>query len=269
MTTNEKFFTKFSNGVKFPLIGYGTWLSDNPETLEKCLRVALDAGYRYIDTAYLYKNEHVIGEVLEEYYKAGKFKREDIFLTTKLPLQGHVPEDAEYFIQYSLKALKTDYIDLYLIHNACCAKMDPNTKEPIEAEPEILEPNNVPHIDTWRVLEKYYKQGTFRAIGVSNFTVPQLEDLYNKAEVKPQNLQVELHIFSRRRALVEFCEKHNITVTSYATLGSPARKTGFIKNFDDKWPEADCLNHPLVQELSQKYKKTPAQVRTCIRLSNK
>ncbi|CAD5231218.1 unnamed protein product [Bursaphelenchus xylophilus] len=260
MTTNEKFFTKFSNGVKFPLIGYGTWLSDNPETLEKCLRVALDAGYRYIDTAYLYKNEHVIGEVLEEYYKAGKFKREDIFLTTKLPLQGHVPEDAEYFIQYSLKALKTDYIDLYLIHNACCAKMDPNTKEPIEAEPEILEPNNVPHIDTWRVLEKYYKQGTFRAIGVSNFTVPQLEDLYNKAEVKPQNLQVELHIFSRRRALVEFCEKHNITVTSYATLGSPARKTGFIKNFDDKWPEADCLNHPLVQELSQKYKKTPAQI---------
>ncbi|KHJ76528.1 hypothetical protein OESDEN_23852 [Oesophagostomum dentatum] len=92
------------------------WLSINETELTAVLNAALDNGYRLIDTAYLYGNEAIIGKTLKDYFKTGKLKREDVFITTKLPPSAHAPEDVEKCVDIQLKALQVDYIDLYLIH---------------------------------------------------------------------------------------------------------------------------------------------------------
>ncbi|KAI1720524.1 aldo/keto reductase family domain-containing protein [Ditylenchus destructor] len=241
-----------SNGVKLPLFGLGTWLANDASQLKVALRAALDAGYRYIDTAALYKNEDVIGEVLQEYYNAGKFKREDVFITTKLPFYGH--SHVDQFLKKSLENLKTDYIDLYLVHTPLPTKVKADLSQPeADAEGKFV-PELVPLIDTWRAVEKQYKSGTVKAIGVSNFNEKQLQELYNQAEIKPQNLQVECHILFPQNELVALCKKLNISVTSYGTLGSPgsiAIRAG---------PDGNLFSHPLVVELAKKHNKTPAQI---------
>jgi alcohol dehydrogenase (NADP+) len=236
-----------SNGKKLPLLGLGTWLATDEKQLDSALRAALDCGYRYIDTAEIYKNEHVIGAVVEEYIKNGKFKREDIFITTKLPLYGH--DDPEKYIKQSLEKLRTDYIDLYLIH------------APIPFDSFKREggsnPVLIPHIETWKTLEKFYNDGKLKSIGLSNFNEQQIQELYDQATIKPQNLQVECHILFQQEELFEFCKKLNITFTAYAPIGSPGRKA---VQKGDSFIDESPMEHPLVKKLAEKYKKTPAQI---------
>uniref|UniRef100_A0A7E4VHY2 Aldo_ket_red domain-containing protein n=1 Tax=Panagrellus redivivus TaxID=6233 RepID=A0A7E4VHY2_PANRE len=201
--------------------------------LTNALRAAFDAGYRYIDTAEIYANEQVVGAVLKEYIDAGKLKREDVFITTKLPFYGH--DNPSYFIEQSLKKLQTDYIDLYLIHSPLPMKkinegeaipegVTPFVrKSPGTGETVTLIPNLYPFIDTWRVLEKYYNDGKLKALGVSNFNEEQLQGLYDQATVKPQNIQVECHILFQQKSLFNLCKKLNITLTAYGPIGSPGR----------------------------------------------
>jgi alcohol dehydrogenase (NADP+) len=251
---------KQSNGTELPLLGLGTWQSTDEEQFKTALRAALDGGYRYIDTAYVYQNEHIIGEVLQEYYDANKLKRSDLWITTKLPFHHHRPEHVPKAIEHSLKALKTDYIDLYLIHSPTPFKLDETTKQSATDANGKMIPDLVPLIDTWRVFEQYNKKGVLRSIGLSNFNAEQIKDLHGKAEVKPQNLQVEIHILHPQRELVKLCKELNISVTSYGTLGSPGRKAAFQRMGSNDQPEADCLGHPLVVELAKKHNKTPAQI---------
>jgi alcohol dehydrogenase (NADP+) len=236
-----------SNGKKLPLLGLGTWLATDEKELDTALRTALDVGYRYIDTAEIYKNEHVIGAVVEEYIKNGKLKREDIFITTKLPLYGH--DDPEKYIKQSLEKLRTDYIDLYLIHAPC--PFDSFSRE------GGMNPVLIPHIETWKVLEKFYNDGKLKSIGISNFNKKQIQELYDQATIKPQNLQVECHIFLKQKELFELCKKLNITFTAYAPIGSPGRKAVQKgESFVDEKP----MEHPLTKKLAEKYKKSPAQI---------
>jgi len=256
----DDYHVKLSNGLVYPLVGYGTWQATDVEQLKSALRVALDTGYRYIDTASLYQNEHIIGEVLQEYYDSGKLKRKDLFIVSKLPSQGHHKEDVEYFINDTLKKLRTEYLDMYLIHNACPMQKNPDMT-PKWINHGLSAPDSVPHIETWRELEKHYNKGTLKSIGISNFSIKQLQDLYDQATVKPQNLQIELHVYHRRREIVDLCRKLNISVTSYATLGSPGRLEDFRKlDPTRQWPSRDLLHHPLVVELAKKYNKTSAQI---------
>uniref|UniRef100_A0AC35GFJ5 NADP-dependent oxidoreductase domain-containing protein n=1 Tax=Panagrolaimus sp. PS1159 TaxID=55785 RepID=A0AC35GFJ5_9BILA len=108
----------FSNGIKFPQLGLGTWQNtDHPEAI----KTALDLGYRLIDTAFLYNNEKMIGNALKEYFENGNLKRKDIFIGSKLPWYAHKPEDE--FITRQLENMQTNYFDLYLIHSSMCAKV--------------------------------------------------------------------------------------------------------------------------------------------------
>ncbi|GMT09639.1 hypothetical protein PFISCL1PPCAC_936, partial [Pristionchus fissidentatus] len=188
-----------NTGAKLPLFGLGTWTAMNADELKVALRVALDAGYRLIDTAEIYTNEHVIGEILEEYFKEGKLKREEIFITTKLPFYSMQPAEAEASIKKQLASLRVDYIDLYLVHCPLAMKLAgavyPNIGQPVHED--------INHIDTWRVLEKYYKSGQLKALGVSNFNSRQLQALYDKAEIKPANLQILLrHLIHREISVI-------------------------------------------------------------------
>ncbi|KAH7680246.1 oxidoreductasealdo/keto reductase family protein [Aphelenchoides avenae] len=180
---------KQANGTEIPVLGLGTWQASDPEQLKTALRTAFDIGYRYIDTAIAYGNEAPIGEVIEEYIKEGKFKRADLFITTKLPGQFHRPELAKKAIEDSLKNLRTDYIDLYLLHSPMALKPDGKGGSERDADGKAV-PDLIPTLDTWRALEDAVKAGKLKSIGVSNFTVKQLQDLYDKAEIKPQNHQV-------------------------------------------------------------------------------
>ncbi|KAI6206321.1 Aldo-ket-red domain-containing protein [Aphelenchoides besseyi] len=249
---------KLANGNQMPLIGLGTWLASNPNELKDAVRVALDSGYKHIDTATMYHNEGPIGEVLQEFYDAGKLKRQDIFLTTKLPFEAHDPALAEKVIERSLKNLRTDYIDLYLVHTPVPFKPNAQGDGPeMDSEKRFI-PIDVPIIDTWRVVERYYKKGVFKAIGVSNFNAQQLQELYDKAEIKPMNLQVEFHVLWPQKDLLALCKKLGVVMTSYATIGSPGRGASPIPN--DVLVSGDCMNQAAVQELAKKYNKTPAQI---------
>ncbi|KAH7721241.1 oxidoreductasealdo/keto reductase family protein [Aphelenchoides avenae] len=252
---------KQSNGTEIPVLGLGTWQATDPEQVKTALRAAFDTGYRYIDTAIAYGNEVVIGEVVEEYIKAGKLKRSELFITTKLPGNLHQPDAAKQAIEDSLKNLRVDYIDLYLLHSAMAVKRNADGSWAFDADGKPI-PDLVSTLDTWRVLEAAYKAGKLKSIGVSNFTVKQLQDLYDKAEIKPHNHQIEIHIYLQQKELVDLSKMLGLTVTSYSTMGSPGRFEAF-KRFGERGasqPHADVLGHPLVKELSQKYNKTPAQI---------
>uniref|UniRef100_A0AC34FC14 NADP-dependent oxidoreductase domain-containing protein n=1 Tax=Panagrolaimus sp. ES5 TaxID=591445 RepID=A0AC34FC14_9BILA len=241
---------KMHNGIEIPIIGLGTATNlENPNVneLKTAFRAAIDAGYRAFDTAAAYQNEHIIGEFLEELFKEGNIKRSDVYITTKLWPTEFRPMNVEKSIKSSLEKLRLDYIDLFLLHGPT----------PVKEEDGKYVTDLVPHIGTWHVLEKYYKAGTFKAIGISNFTIPQMEDLIQKAEVKPHNLQVECHACFPQYELHEFCKKNDITFTSFATLGSPTRN-----QYDPtaNWGDASPMELPSVKEMAEKYKKSPGQI---------
>ncbi|KHJ95061.1 oxidoreductase, aldo/keto reductase family protein [Oesophagostomum dentatum] len=234
-----------SNGVEMPQVGLGTWQS-TPEEVKAAVKTAIETGYRLIDTAAVYDNEEEIGEAIQELIEEGKIKREDLFITTKLFGGNLHPKDAEPGIRESLRRLKLDYVDLYLAHVPTC-----------------FNDKSVTVTDVWKGLEGIYKKGLAKSIGVSNFTGEQIERVMKVAEVPIHNLQVELHLYWPQHELQEICKKHNISITSYATLGSPGR-TNFSVLADGtklEWaPAPNDLDDPNVKKLAEKYGKTPAQI---------
>uniref|UniRef100_A0AC34FFC2 NADP-dependent oxidoreductase domain-containing protein n=1 Tax=Panagrolaimus sp. ES5 TaxID=591445 RepID=A0AC34FFC2_9BILA len=231
---------KMSNGIELPLFGYGTWQAKDEEELEKALTVALENGYRLIDTAFVYGNEEIIGKTLQNFYDSGKLQRSDVFITTKLPPFFHRNDDVEKCLNEQLKALKTDYIDLYLIHSPCPCKKDPEKPMFYFDSNGMIVEEAVDHLETWKAMERLNKAGKVRSI-----------------EIQPHNLQVECHILFPQNELFDFCKSKGITFTAYAPLGSPSRQN-FLPNTE--WPEGDVLHHPKVLEISKKYNKTPAQI---------
>jgi len=244
--------TKMSNCVDLPLFGLGTWQAKDDAELKAALENAINAGYRYIDTAQIYGNEDIIGEFFEEKFKNGQLCRSDIFITTKLAPVNHQPEKAEKAILKSLENLRTDYIDLFLIHMPFPMETVVFTEDGIDSSQSKTD--TTPLIDTWRVLEKYYNLGKLKAIGISNFNQKQIQELYDQAEIKPHNIQVECHILRPQHELEEFCKKLLITGTSYSTIGSPGRG-----KYGDTL-DVEPMEVPLVLELAKKYNKTPAQI---------
>ncbi|MFX0094819.1 MAG: aldo/keto reductase [Candidatus Hodarchaeota archaeon] len=179
-----------NNGVKIPILGLGTW-QIRGNIVEKTILWALEAGYRHIDTAWVYSNEKRIGNAIK---KSG-IDREDIFITTKLWNSDHGHDKPLKAIDKSLKNLDLDYLDLYLIH------------WPV--------PGN---IETWKVMEKILKDGKARAIGVSNFLIHYLEQLLPEAEVIPTVNQVEFTPYLYLKDLHAYCEKNNIKIEAYSPL---------------------------------------------------
>ncbi|KAI6224015.1 alcohol dehydrogenase [Aphelenchoides besseyi] len=248
-----------SNGVKMPIFGLGTWqvgvrneiqayqhLQANEGEVAAALRVALENGYRLIDTATAYQNEAEIGAVLQEFFKAGKLKREDVFITTKLFWNSNREEDVEPSIRQSLKALQLDYIDLYLIHTPAGLMKDMSKVD-----------NSVKLEDVWRGMEKIYDKKLARAIGVSNANAEQLERVQKSARIPIHNNQVECHLLFNQEALLKVQKRLNISMTAYAPIGSPARKDRLLLQ-RQKHPSP--LENSLVKKLAEKHSKTPAQI---------
>lgn len=189
-----------NNGTEIPEIGFGTW--QMTEGVKKTVKTALKAGYTHIDTADIYGNEAQIGEAIEE----SGIDRKTLYLTTKIWNSNRSAAGVQQSVEQSLKKLRTDYIDLLLIHWPANEKQFTNWKD-INAE-------------TWKAMEKLTKCGTVRSIGVSNFLVPHLTALLETAEVVPAVDQIEFHPGYTQSETVEFCREEGIVIEAWSPIGS-------------------------------------------------
>uniref|UniRef100_A0A0K0DWA2 Aldo_ket_red domain-containing protein n=1 Tax=Strongyloides stercoralis TaxID=6248 RepID=A0A0K0DWA2_STRER len=236
---------KLSNGLSMPLLGLGTWQAQSSE-MEKALKIALNNGYRLIDTAKIYQNETIIGKVLKDYFSSGKLVRDEIFVTTKLWCTHNKPTFIESELRNSLKRLQLDYVDLYLIHFPTCFN-NSGTKFDTTVTVE----------DTWRGMEKVYEKGLTKAIGVSNFSNEQIERIMKIAKIPIHNSQVEVYLYWPQYEHQEVCKKYNISLTAYAPIGSPGR----VNYTGINWGKTiNVLEDNIVLEMAKKYNRTPAQI---------
>ncbi|KAF8960310.1 Aldo/keto reductase [Flammula alnicola] len=220
---------KLNTGAEMPTLGLGTWKS-RPGEVEHAVEFALKDGYKHIDTATAYANEAEVGEGII----ASGVPRESIFLTTKLNNNDH--GRVEQALEQSLKDLKTDYLDLWLIHWP--APMVENLSGP---------DRSIDWLDTWKKMEKVYKEHPekVKAIGVSNFCVEYLERLVANSEIIPAVNQIELHPACIQEDIVDFCRSKGIVVTAYSPLGSN---------------DSPLLTNPIVTKLAEKYKVQPTNI---------
>jgi len=214
-----------NNGVKIPCIGFGTWTITDRDVCIAAVRDALNAGYRHIDTAQAYQNEAFVGEAIAN----SNIKREEIFITSKLSNKVRGYDETLQSIDQSLKDLKVDYLDLFLIHW----------------------PNPIAFRDNWetmnarsyRAMEDACKQGKIRAIGISNFRKTHIDELMKTATIKPVINQIELHPSLLQEERVKECHEMDMLIEAYSPLGQS--KLIEKKEFDD---------------LSKKYNKQTAQI---------
>ena len=221
-----------SNGVGIPILGFGTYKMEDDEIVLNSVREAIKTGYRHIDTASFYKNEENVGNGIREGLKHTGLKRKDIFVTTKVWNTEQGYENTLNAFNNSLQRLNMDYVDLYLIHW-------PVTKDYADTWQSRIK-------ETWKAMEKLYKEGKIRAIGVSNFLVHHLEELMSNCEIEPMVNQIEFHPGHNQKETVEFCKKHEIVVEAWSPLGR-----GVI------------LENEFLSEIAKRYNKTIAQI--CIR----
>jgi len=243
---------QLGNGFSIPLLGLGTWKS-KPGEVKAAVEAAIDCGYRHIDCAYVYGNEKEIGEALQKKFEEG-LDRKDLFVTSKLWNTKHSSEDVRPALMNTLKDLRLDYLDLYLIHWPI-GWQSGDVVFPKDADGNLVY-SEVDYKETWPELEKCVDDGLVRGIGLSNFNSKQVDDVCSVARVKPVVLQVEIHPYLVQNELIAHCEKHNIVMTAYSPLGSRDRPWGK--------PDEPCvLDDPTLSNIGKKYNKSVAQV--CVR----
>ncbi|KAL8622350.1 hypothetical protein ACOMHN_041678 [Nucella lapillus] len=246
---------KLSDGRTAPLLAFGTFKIANEKAAE-ALRVALDTGYRLIDTAQIYANEEVIGDVLHEYFSQGKLKREDVFVTTKLWNTYLAKADVRRAVEDSLRKLQLDCVDLLLIHQPWGFKNHGDgTMLPTDQHGNY-DYQSYDLTETWQELETLVSEGKIVSLGISNFNSVQLDRIHSFATVKPVVNQVECHPYLPQKELYNFCEKRGILIQAYAPLGSPDRPKGMSSS--DKL--LILLKEPVLKTIGDKYSKSPAQV---------
>ncbi len=224
----DEFFELY-NGVKIPKIGFGTWQTKDGEEAFQAVSWAFQYGYRHIDTAYAYHNEQSVAKAISAF----GLKREDVFITTKLPANIKTYSEAKQYFYESLENLNTDYIDLYLIH------------APWPWENVGLDCTQG-NIDVWRAMIELYEQKKIRAIGVSNFHVKDIEAIYNATGVMPMVNQIRFFVGNTQEDITTYCQKNNILVEAYSPLAT-----------------GELLDNERLKSMAEKYHTSLAKI--CLR----
>lgn len=259
-------YIELNNGVKYPQLGLGTCAfgpNDCHDDCYKAVKAAVDAGYRHFDTAIIYGNEGQVGQAIHDKIAEGVIKREDIFVTTKLPLMEW--NQIKQSLIRSLKRLQLDYIDLFLMHTPFA--MNGGAPEGINCIADFYDYyqrtndwlpaqkfSDMHYTDAWKKMEELVDSGLAKTIGVSNFNVYQINRLVESCRILPAMNQVESHPWLTQCKLAHACEQHGIRLTAFAPIGSPARPesqgVGLPRLMDDS----------TIQRLATEHKKTPAQI---------
>ncbi|MFB9758392.1 aldo/keto reductase [Ectobacillus funiculus] len=209
--------TTLHNGVAMPWFGLGVFKVEDGSEVIEAVKTAIQNGYRSIDTAALYGNEEGVGQAIKE----SGVPRQELFITTKVWNSDQGYDSTLQAFETSLNKLGLDYLDLYLIHW----------------------PGKDKYKETWKALEKLYKDGRVRAIGVSNFKIHHLEDLMSSAEIKPMINQVEYHPHLTQKELLSFCQREGIQLEAWSPL-----------------KQGQLLSDPIINNLAEKYRKSSAQI---------
>lgn len=240
-----------NNASQIPALGLGTWKSAKGAA-QAAVTAALRLGYSHIDCAPIYKNEIEIGEALAKEIALNTITRERLWVSSKLWNNAHRPRHVRPALERSLKDLRLDYLDLFLIHWPVSFRQ--GIEFPKKPE-DFLAPGEIPVIETWQAMEEMVKKGLCRSIGVCNFNQKKLSSLHEKARIKPAVNQVELHPFLQQTKLLRYCKKMGITLTAYSPLGSPDRPKALRKD-----AEPQLLNHPVLHSIAKELQASPAQV---------
>ncbi|XP_012785070.2 aldo-keto reductase family 1 member D1-like [Ochotona princeps] len=246
-----------SDGNSIPIIGLGTFSEPQATYNGLCatsVKIAIDAGYRHIDGAYLYKNEHEVGEAIREKIAEGKVRREDVFYCGKLWATNLDPATVRPALERTLKVLTLDYVDLYIIELPMAFKPGDETYPKDENGKWLYHKTNL--CATWEALEACKDAGLVKSLGVSNFNRRQLELILNKPGLKhkPVSNQVECHPYFTQPKLLKFCQQHDIVIIAYSPLGT-ARNPKWVNT-----SSPPLLEDALLNSLGKKYKKTAAQI---------
>lgn len=257
-----------NNGTKMPKFGLGTWLSQ-PGEVKNAVEKAIDAGYRHFDCAFLYGNEAEIGEAIQNKIKEGVVKREDLFITSKLWNTFHKPDNVEIGLDMTLKDLKLDYVDLYLMHFPVGFKLNTeNLREIFPTQPSVENgtPGGLNFDDETHYSQTFQKlidiknsTKKIKALGVSNFNVQQLEILKkNCTSYSPDVNQIETHPFYTCEDLVNYCQSNKILITAYSPLGNPG-SPAYLRG-ENKSKSDVLLTHSVINKIAEKYSKTNAHI---------
>jgi diketogulonate reductase-like aldo/keto reductase len=227
-----------------PALGFGTLIPD-PVATRNATKAALEAGFRVIDTAERYRTEAEVGEAMQEVFKGGKVKREDVFVITKLWNTNHRPERVKPAFEASLKKLQLDYVDLYLIHTPF-AFQPGDEQDPRDAEGNVIYDTGVTLLETWRALERLVDEDRCKAIGLSDVSLDQTKEIFEAGRIKPAVVHVESHPYLPQWDLLDYCRKNGIVLQAFAALGHSS--------------EPKLLEDPVVTAIAKRVNKTPAQV---------
>ena len=227
-----------------PALGFGTLIPD-PVATRIATKAALEAGFRMFDASERYRNEKEVGEAMQEVFKAGKIKREEVFIATKVWNNNHRPERVKPAFEASLRRLQLDYVDLYLIHTPF-AFQPGDDQDPRGANGNVVYDKGVTLLDTWRALEGLVDEGRCKAIGLSDVGLDKTKEIFEAARIKPAVVHVEAHPYLPQWELLDYCGKNGIVLQAFAALGHSS--------------EPNVLEDPVITAIAKRVNKSPAQV---------
>jgi len=227
-----------------PALGFGTLIPDAVAT-RAATKAALEAGFRLLDTSERYRTEKEVGEAMQEVFKEGKVKREDVVVVTKLWNNNHRPERVQPALEASLKKLQVEFVDLYLIHTPF-AFQPGDEQDPRDTNGAVIYDKEVTLLDTWRALEALVDEGQCKAIGLSDVSLEHVKGIFEAARIKPAVVHVESHPYLPEWDLLNYCKKNGIVLQAFAALGHSM--------------EPRLLEDPVITAIARRVNKTPAQV---------
>jgi diketogulonate reductase-like aldo/keto reductase len=227
-----------------PALGFGTLIPD-PVATSAATRAALEAGFRLLDTAERYRTEREVGQAMQDVFKEGKVKREDVFVITKLWNTNHRPQRVKPAFEASLKRLQLEYADLYLIHTPF-AFQPGDEQDPRDSSGKVIYDSTVTLLDTWRALEGLVDDGRCKAIGLSDVSLEQAKGIVDVARIKPAVIHVESHPYLPEWELLNYCKQNGIVLQAFAALGHSS--------------EPNLLEDPVITTIAKRINRTPAQV---------
>jgi diketogulonate reductase-like aldo/keto reductase len=240
-----------NTGTNIPALGLGTWKIPK-EKAKDTITKAIELGYRHFDCALEYGNQEGIGEALHDIIEKRHLSRKEFFITSKLWNTHHKRHSVYEDMESTLRQLKLHHVDLWLMHwplafhPKAVGRNGSDTESSKDQHGKVML-DDVSIAETWHAMEVMHKDGKANAIGVSNFTLPMMEQLLSTCEIPPAVLQIELHPYLQQTELIEFCQSKGILVTAYSPLGSNSC-------------DVDVLEDPVLKQIAKDHNKTPSQV---------